>query len=434
MKRTFAQLAPPPSLTGATSVIYTVSAKQLTKDDFGIHYIRWPYDPNPINPQGVAVFWPDTQAAGIARCFDPNWHGRWDSSSQRWFGGTMRPDGTFDFSMIDNVLSQYAAKGFKIVLNLGALTYSALTADNNGTGLNMFGHDPSSPQGQTDFLNYLNGLLPHISGKVYAYEPYGEPSGIMNSTATGGLGWSLAKLSNVVAQYQRIAFLLVKKYDPTATVVSTPYQGGEGVLAGQMFAADASGIAIDGSTGAGTVGAQYFDVIGHHFYGALANQNWDRSGIDYNGSIITRTMLTYAGQLNWAIALNNLQSKPVWNTEFHASGSSLYRFQGQSRSYSDRVLRQLLFGSIACGFTKHLIYAADHSNLGLWDGSSPTNQFNATSATAANVFASIINVLVAQPISAGFAYYASEESPRPFVHEGMPVRKPADASGVFLDL
>lgn len=377
----------------------------LTRDNFGIHYVRWPFDPavsgdgsftstNPSRWQselGTSVGW--------LRAFDPNIFGRYVGGSftqvgmsaegtpypygrmegGAWHQGMLRADGTFDFSKLDVLLDACSAKGLKLLMSVGAqgaywdgsryLKFSLPTGE--FASLDWVAY-------QTRMAAILGALLDHAGNRLPAIELANEPARLVRLNTVVGAGHT-----EQLAVICRIAKQLIRARGLSTLVVSPPFQGGETGEITAFLNASAQGIAINGDDGAGTKGRDWIDVGAHHNYGNFSDRAaggstvaMDAAGVNdpvadtaYPNNTSFTDMLAKARAVIAAFRVGGFFG-PVWNTECNVTGSvstGAWYVRKMTQSGLARILQQTLVASFAGGYAKCFPYAADHPTLGFYD-------------------------------------------------------------------
>lgn len=379
----------------------------VTKDSFGIHYVRWPYDPavsvggayTSINPSR----WQSELdgAIGWIRSFDPNMLGRYQGGSfvqvgtssegspkpygriegGTWYKGMLLSDGQYDFSKAILLRDSAQAKGLKVLMNIGQQGAYYDTVNNRyieyplPTGeywtLNPTGY-------QTRFRDWFDAFLGAVGDGIHAIEVENEPYyWVRRDDVVGpGHGTRLAILTRIMKQ-------LIQRRGLSILVCSPPFQGGEYNQVTAFLGTSAAGIAIDGVDGTGTTGKDWIDVFAHHNYGNFSDRGgggstttMDAAGVNdpnadgaYPNNTTFADMYTKASSVRSAARAGGWTG-PLWNTEYNCTGvldDTLWYPRKMTSAGFRRVFAQLLVGSIVGGYDKHFIYAADHPTLGLYD-------------------------------------------------------------------
>lgn len=418
--------------------------RELSKDDFGIHYIRWPYDPS-VNPAKPGFFYSNNPSRwhteydgriGWVRAFDPNIHGRifegiftsagltanigsrpnsqyGKKTGQKFYTGMLRPDGSYDFSKLQLLLGSARAKGVRVLLNLSLNSMTYVEAKDGQAG--MFVEQglstgeflsANSTAYYVRIKNFLGALLDVAS-------VYGDTLGALEVANEAGPDYFAATnipisyfdsqdyfasnastystgFINNLAVLCRFAKDLVAEKGLAILVCSPPFQGGEASLAAAFLNASAQHPVTVGNRGdgAGKTGKDYIDVLAHHNYGSFSRRGGP--GAPPDSKTVDKTLLDKAGygnpaadaaypnntiigdltltgnRVKWAVARVGWTG-PVWNTEFNMTGSTDKNTWGPANMTAvgtERCYRQMLLASIAAGYDKCFIYAADHASLG----------------------------------------------------------------------
>lgn len=380
---------------------------KLSRDNFGIHYIRWPYDPavdrsgkfSSANPSR----WQDElgDSVGWLRSFDPNLFGRYiggrfarvgitaESSPQpygrmeggTWWQGMLRSDGSHDFSKLDLLLKACEAKGLKLLMCIGA----------QGAYYDETGHRyieyplPTGEYATTDWAGYqaryaafMAALLDHAGARIAALEIANEPGRLVRLNKIVGAGHT-----EQLAVMCRIAKQLVRARGLATRVLSPPFQGGEFGEITAFLRASAQGLAINGDDGGSTSGRDWVDVLAHHNYGSFRDRGaggvtaaMDAAGINdpaADAAYPDKTSFTdllNKGRAVRAAALAGGWKGPMWNTEFNVTGqisTAAWFPRKMTAKGLARIFRQALDASFDAGYERCFLYAADHPTLGLYD-------------------------------------------------------------------
>lgn len=394
---TLARTAPSPSeyLCRAT----------LSRENFGVHYVRWPYDPAVSVGGGFTSVNPSRyqtelgNSAGWIRTFDPNIYGRYiggsftqDGTSSEgsphpygrmtggiWYQGMLRSDGTYDFSKLDLVLAAAEAMDLKLVMSIGA--QGAYWDGNNYLEYCL----PTGEYASQDWAAYqarvwdfLNALFDHAGNRIPAVELANEPGKLNRLNAVVGPGHT-----EQLAVLCRLAKLAIRARGLSTLVLSPPYQGGETGEITAFLTASAAGIAANGNDGTGTLGRDWIDVLAHHNYGNFSDRAaggsttaMDAAGINdvaadaaYPNNTSFTDMLAKARAVRSAALVGGF-SGPMWNTEFNVTGSvstAAWYPRKMTQPGMARIFQQALVASFAGGYDKCFLYALDHPTLGLYD-------------------------------------------------------------------
>jgi hypothetical protein len=382
-----------------------LSRLKLTRDNFGIHYVRWPYDPavsangsftsnNPSRWQtelGNSVGW--------FRAFDPNLFGRYVGGAfvkvgttneptpypygrmegGKWYQGMLRTDGSYDFSKLDLVLNACAAKDLKLLLSIGAqgaywdgnkyLEYALPTGEFASQDWDAY---------QTRMVKFLGALFDHAGKRIAAIELANEPGRLVQLNSAVGPGHTerLAVMCRLAKQQ------ILARGLPTL-VLSPPFQGGETKEITAFLTASAEGVAVGGKNGAGTRGRDWIDVLAHHNYGNFSDRGAGRetAALDAAGINDPAADAAYPSNTTFADLLGKGRSVASaanaggwsgkrWNTECNVTGvvgNSRWHPRKMTQAGMKRVFFQTLASSFASGYEKCFLYAADHPTLGFYD-------------------------------------------------------------------
>ncbi|KQV46919.1 hypothetical protein ASC95_25720 [Pelomonas sp. Root1217] len=378
---------------------------KLTRDNFGIHYVRWPYDPAVRTDGTFASKNPSRwqtelgDSVGWFRAFDPNLFGRYvggafvqvGTTAERpsypygrmeggkWYQGMLRSDGSYDFSKLDLVLSACEGKNLKVLLSIGAqgaywdgskyLEYALPTGEFASQNWEAY---------QSRVLKFLGALFDHAGKRIAAIELANEPGRLVQLNAVVGPGHTerLAVLCRLTKQQITARGL-------RTLVLSPPFQGGEVKEISSFLNASAAGIAVGGKDGSGTRGRDWIDVLAHHNYGSFSDRaaggptaKLDTARINdpaaddaYPGNTAFSDMLVKGRNIT-AAANAGGWSGPRWNTECNVTGivgNSGWHPRKMTEAGLKRIFFQTLLASFAAGYEKCFLYAADHPTLGFYD-------------------------------------------------------------------
>lgn len=128
-----------------------------------------------------------------------------------------------------------------------------------GPGNNIHGEAYSS----TAHMTRVATTLPLVYQALNTQKT--PPEAVSSSNEPNGSFPSAARQ----AELARIVYQVTKIYSPSTIVGSPEYQGGTGNVFFPFLSASAVGVAVNGNTGTGTLGEQWFDEIFIHPYGTL---------------------------------------------------------------------------------------------------------------------------------------------------------------------
>lgn len=377
----------------------------LARDNFGIHYIRWPYDPA-IRPDGEFISQNPSRwqaelgdSIGWFRAFDPNLFGRYFGGSfveigvtsekpsfpygrmegGRWVKGMLQANGGYDFSKLDLVLAACEAKKLKVLLSLGAqgaywdgiryLEYPLPTGEFASLHWESY---------QTRWQKFLGALLDHAGKRIAALELANEPGRLVRLDTVAGPGHTQR-----LAVLCRLAKQQIASRGLATLVLSPPFQGGETKEVTAFLTASAAGIRIGGKDGSDTKGRDWIDVLAHHNYGNFSDRGAGGVTARLDAARINDAAADEAYPAN--TAFNDMLSKghkiaataqaagwtgPRWNTECNVTGvvsRSGWHPRKMTQAGMKRVLYQTMLASFASGYEKCFLYAADHPTLGFYD-------------------------------------------------------------------
>lgn len=422
---------------------------QLSRDNFGIHMVRWPYDPA-INGDGAltspnASRWPAElgQTVGWIRAFDPSMFGRYTGGAfvqvgmtaegssvpygriegVTWYQGMLRSDGSYDFSKLALLLAQARAQRLKVLLNISAQGAYFDYTNNRHIELPLptgefYSTDPVGYQIRV--ANFLDAMFAFTGNDLAAIEAAGnEPGKLVRLNTTVGPGHT-----EQLAVITRIAKQLIKAHGLSIEVLSPPFQGGETGEITAFLKASSAGISIGGDDGTGRTGCDWIDALAHHNYGNFSDRAaggstvaLDASGINdpvADGAYPTNTsftdMLSKGRSVAAAANAGGWYGKR-YNTECHVTGSvstSVWGPRHMTQSGMERIFFQTMVASFASGYEKCMLYAGDHPSLGFYDntGTPPAGEpadwyFKAPDNTArgAAALANVINAMTAGEIA-----------------------------------
>jgi hypothetical protein len=424
----------------------------LSRDNFGIHYVRWPYDPA-VRPDGKFASnnpsrWQTEigDSVGWFRAFDPNIFGRYIGGSfvqvgmtnenpsspygriegGKWFQGLLRGDGSYDFSKLDLVLNACEAKNLKVLMSIGAqgaywdggkyVEHALPTGE--FASLNWEAY-------QTRLLKFLGALFDHAGKRIAAIELANEPGRLVRLDTAVGPGHTQR-----LAVMCRLAKQQIAARGLSTLVLSPPFQGGEGKEVTAFLTASAAGIAVSGKDGAGTKGRDWIDVLAHHNYGNFSDRAAGKSAARLDAARINDSAADDAYPANTAFADMLSKGRNIaaaasaggwsgrrWNTECNVTGvvsRSGWHPRKMTQAGMKRLYFQTLLASFASGYEKCFLYAADHPTLGFYDetGTPPPGEpsdwyFKAPDNTARGA-AALAQVIAA--LKAGKTVGRSEDS------------------------
>lgn len=392
------------ALAGASPSDYLGHLK-LTRDNFGIHYVRWPYDPA-VRPNGSFASnnpsrWQSElgNSVGWFRAFDPNLFGRYVGGSfvqvgmtsekpsypygrmegGKWYQGMLRSDGSYDFSKLDLVLNACEGKSLKVLLSIGAqgaywdgnryLEYALPTGEFASLDWQAY---------QTRMLKFLGALFDHAGKRIAAIEMANEPGRLVQLNAAVGPGHT-----EQLAVLCRLAKQQIQSRGLSTLVLSPPFQGGETKEVAAFLTTSAAGISVNGKDGSGTKGRDWIDVLAHHNYGSFNDRGaggptarLDAARINdpaaddaYPANTAFSDMLS-KGRGIAAAASAAGWSGPRWNTECNVTGivgNGRWHPRKMTEAGLRRIFFQTLAASFAAGYEKCFLYAADHPTLGFYD-------------------------------------------------------------------
>lgn len=447
--------------------------KTLTRDNFGIHYVRWPYDPAVSVGGGFTSQNPSRwqseigDRVGWIRTFDPNIGGRYiggsftqDGTSSEgspapigrmtggiWYQGLLKSDGTYDFSKLDLVLTEVKSKGLKLIMSIGPqgaywdgtryIEYPLPTGE-------YWSQSPVAYQQR--MVGLLEEMLDRAGNRIDAIELDNEPGRWVRRNAVWGTGYT-----EQLAILRRLLKLIIRKRGLSTLVLSPPFQGGETGEITSFLNASAYGIAYDGNDGSGTFGRDWIDAGAHHNYGNFSDRAaggstaaMDAAGVNdpvadaaYPNNTSFTDMLAKARAVRAAFNVGGFKG-PIWNTEFHVTGSvstGAWYPRKMTQDGMARIFQQALVASFAGGYDKCLIYAADHPTLGFYDdvGTPPSGEagdsyFKAPNNTARG--ATALAQAIANMIGGEVVIGTTSSSANPFLTvSAAPLKISSTASG-----
>lgn len=439
------------------------SGLALTPANFGIKYVRWPYDPAVSAGGGLTSSVPSRWQSeldgriGWIRAFDPSLHGRYvggafvqvgmtaEASSVpygrmeggTWYQGMLRADGSYDWSKLDLLLASARAKGCRVLMSIGAQGEYYDGARHTEYPLPTGEYRSLDPDAYyARWIKFLDALLDRGGDRIAGIEVANEPGKLVRRNTVIGPGWteSLSIKCRILKQ-------LVRAKRLQTLVVSPPFQGGEYGEVKAFLTASAAGPALYGVDGTGTVGRDWIDVCAHHLYGNFADRaaGGSTAALDAAGFNDVAADAAYPANTTFADILAKAAGVrsnaiaggwrgPLWNTEFNCTGSvgtSAWCPRKLTQSGFERVIMQAMIGSFLGGFDLAVWYAADHPALGLFDntGSVPVGEpadwhFKAPDNTArgAAALASVIGILTAGEFAGGrtdgYPWFAAGARPR----------------------
>lgn len=394
-------------LRGVPSASEYLRETPVTKDSFGITYVRWPYDPATSSDGSLTSINPSRWqteldgAIGWIRSFDPNVYGRYiggtfvqvGTSSEgspkpygrieggRWWNGMLQRDGRYDFTQALLLRDRARDKGLKVLMQIGPQGAYFDSVNNRYIEYPLPTGEfwTLNPTGfQQRFRDWFDAFLGAVGTGIHAVEVANEPAQWVRRNTVVGTGHTeqLAVLCRIMKQ-------LIQRRRLPMLVCSPPMQGGETGEITAFLGASAAGIAIDGVDGTGTTGKDWIDVLAHHNYGNFADRGGggsttaiDAAGInDVAADAAYPNNTTFADMYAKAVAVRTAGrvggwTGPMWNTEYHCTGivsESLWYPRKMTSAGFRRVFAQMLAASIIGGYDKHWVYAADHPTLGFYD-------------------------------------------------------------------
>jgi hypothetical protein len=241
-------------LLGIAQLSSSASADVIAPDAFGMHFHGM------ANGRG----WPDGVEFGYLRL--------WDA---RVLWRQLEPSkGVWDFELLDRYVDEAGKRGVKVLLTLGQPPqWASLRPDAHSP----YGPGASSaPRSIDEWKNYITTLVERYKGRIHAYEVWNEVN--VRHFWVGDYS-TLAKLEMVTVE-------VVKKIDPSATVLSASIQGGAFRELEAYFKAG---------------GGRYADAISYHFYAPTEEPEELQERI----RMVRAIMIRYG-----------FGEKKLWNTEF----------------------------------------------------------------------------------------------------------------------
>jgi hypothetical protein len=182
--------------------------------------------------------------------------------------------GRWDFSRLDQLVSQAESHGVEVLLPLGLSPAwaSARPTESSGYGPG----NAAEPANLSDWQDYVRQVATRYQGRVHAYEIWNEPN--LPDFFTG--------TTETMLQLAREAYPILKQVDAGVVVVSPSATGEPGVAW------------LDRYLKLG--GGAYSDVIGFHLYVTPG---------------APEAMVELARRVQAVMAENRVAGKPLWNTE-----------------------------------------------------------------------------------------------------------------------
>lgn len=378
----------------------------LSADNFGTHYVRWPYDPA-LNAGGAFTStnpsrWQSEYdgAIGWIRAFDPCIGGRFQGGSfvqvgmtvegspvpygriegGVWYQGMLRSDGSYDWSKMDLLVASAAARGVKLLLTpFGTTYYDTVNGRYTEYPLPTGEFWSTNRTGyQTRIAAFVLALCTRYGNSIHAIEVSNEPGKLARLDTVGPTG-NLEMLASIA----RILKSTIGALGLSTLVVSPPFQGGESLEVASFLNASAAGIVLNGLDGSGTLAKDHVDVVAHHLYGNFSDRagggsttTMDQSAYDSTDADTAYPGLTtfadiYAkGCTVVASAKSAGWTGEFWNTEFNLTGAvglSLWYPRKMTVAGFTRLTYLLMLAGFLSGFNKQILYAADHNALGTYD-------------------------------------------------------------------
>lgn len=341
----------------------------VTKLDFGVHYIRVPYNYDSVSaspsnttpaPQDqLSSYHSETEVGGIVRVFEP-------SMGRLWNGTSLNAQRLAEWQA---TIAYWTAKGMKVIWDAQML---------EGSANDQLGNPMTSAAHLEECRDFVTAMAPHMAtAGLYAFAPTNEPK----AAADAG-GWAASR-DTALAQLQRITWTLMRQHAPNVIVCSPEFQGGEREQFAAFLGASAQGTVVNGSDGTGTVGAGvsnspgslYFHVVAWHPYCAGTTRAAVEAASSANARDIARSSMRACKAALWERILRSPSSPlfgqtmpDIWATEFNvceatAAANTDFRFQALTSAEKDRLIRMALLGALAAGFKKVILYAVDHQNF-----------------------------------------------------------------------
>lgn len=378
----------------------------LTPDNFGIHYIRWPYDPSMTGANFNSPYPTRWQSeldgrVGWIRTFDPNLCGRYSGGAftedgtasdghpygritgGAWYGGMLKSDGSYDWTKLDLVIGAAKLKGVKVLMNLGTGPYR----EHAGTRYIEY----PLPTGeywtinkvawQARWIAFFDALLARAGNDIHAVELHNEPDYWIDRDKFVTPGQHAIQFAILC----RLAKQLIAARGLSIQVLSRPFRETKEAFMRAFLDTSAVGESLFGLDGSGTTGRNWIDAVAHHNYGAYDKRadGGDTTAMDTAPPLDPACDAAFPG----LVAFSDLHGKgisaiaaarasgwtgPVWNTEFHISGSNVTTGSAWwPRKYSatgyNRAMRIMILASVLAGYDKTMVYAADAHPLGFYD-------------------------------------------------------------------
>lgn len=301
----------------ADEVVASVNSEPIQRSFFGIHAHRL----------DVGTAWPSSEVGAFRT---------WDAKV-RWADLQPTPS-TWNFSRLDYLVNGAAKRNIDVLVPLGmpAAWASARPQEVSAYGLGQ----AAPPARLTDWEIYVQTVVTRYKGRVAAYEIWNEPN--LPRFFSG----SPQELVELTCAAQRI----IKKLDPTVTLVSPAALGDYGVIWLDKFLAAGGGKCID--------------VLGYHFY----NKHKDPETHIAIFKAIREVERKYLSV-----------SKPIWSTEAgwliesvqQKINTEVAGFDKSARILSRKeapalVARTLILHA-ALGTKRFYWYALDNEAMGLFE-------------------------------------------------------------------
>lgn len=344
---------------------------RITRDNFMMNWAHTPYDYD--------------LASGTSACPTNNQSGLYhdhidDADADNTDGGSPVETGSFAGTECAGWVrpfinfDAYSGSGASGIFVAGTTTVVAQRMTEAARTLKFYKQKGIKVEGQLDapaggdatakalFRDRLKIFLTQVNrnGKYQfdALAAWNEPNAALNAggyTTTAAQGAQLAEMMRILA-------VQVRTYSPETIVCMGPSQGGEGAIVAAMLAASAAGISVQGSTGAGTVGRAYTDVVCFHPYATMSTTALADAAL--LTSAVAAQIYLYLKPVVNACRPYNI---PVWVTEVGVSAdgsTATLNTQLRLQKYSRADRRKMIFGVglavFAAGGEMYAPYSVDH--------------------------------------------------------------------------
>jgi hypothetical protein len=220
----------------------------------------------------------------------------WDAYST-W--GNLEPEpGVWKFELLDRYVALAEKNNAEILLTLGQTPGWASARPNDESPYGNSGW-PAEPTKIEDWRNYIRTVATRYKGRIRYYEIWNEPD--LKQFYSGSI--------DKMVELSREAYTILKKIDPTITVLSPATTDSTPELKWQ-------------DTFFRQGGGKYADVISQHFYPQTSTPE---------------DLMKYISQFKALMAKYGLANKPLWNTESGWLKPAMIESDRQAMAYIARI-------------------------------------------------------------------------------------------------